>query len=177
MAVEMTPVTAPEPVYRSPWQKWVGFWFPAADPTTLGFIRIMTGLLVLYIHLAYSVDLQAFFGRHAWYSQSYIERERHEFPWNASPLWDWKPDAVVPAKVPEFPHRRRAFLDFMRGLPADELAEAARSIGCDDVVVVDHVERAIDLALTDAMADDAVLVSGSLYVVGAARPYLRKVLP
>ena len=43
-----------------------------------------------------------------------------------------------------------------RGLPADELAEAARTIGCDDVIVVDHVERAIDLALTDAMADDAV---------------------
>ena len=60
-----------------------------------------------------------------------------------------------------------------RGLPADDLAEAARSIGCDDVIVVDHVERAIDLALTDAMADDAVLVTGSLYIVGAARPYLR----
>ena len=48
MAAELTPDTAPEPVLRSPWQRWVGFWFPAADPTTLGFVRICTGLLVLF---------------------------------------------------------------------------------------------------------------------------------
>ena len=28
-------------------------------------------------------------------------------------------------------------------------------------------------ALTDAMAEDAIVVTGSLYIVGAARPYLR----
>jgi dihydrofolate synthase/folylpolyglutamate synthase len=60
-----------------------------------------------------------------------------------------------------------------RGLPAADLADAARAIGCDDVVVLDTVERAIDQALTDAMAEDAVLVTGSLYIVGSARPYLR----
>ena len=29
----------------------------------------------------------------------------------------------------------------------------------------------------DSTADDAVLITGSLYVVGAARPHLRTVLP
>ena len=120
MAAELTPDTAPEPVYRSPWQRWVGFWFPAVDPTTLGFIRIATGLLVLYVHLAYSVDLQQFFGKHGWYSAQFVDRERHEYPWQASPFLDWDPQSIVPARVPDFPHRRQAFVGFMRNLPADE---------------------------------------------------------
>ena len=60
-----------------------------------------------------------------------------------------------------------------RGVPAGDLTQAAREIGCDDVRQFDTVERAIDGALTDAMAEDAIVVTGSLYVVGAARPHLR----
>ena len=63
-----------------------------------------------------------------------------------------------------------------RGLPSEELYAAAKAIGCDHVVRTDTVERAIDKARTDAMADDAILVTGSLYIVGAARPYLRDAL-
>jgi dihydrofolate synthase/folylpolyglutamate synthase len=63
-----------------------------------------------------------------------------------------------------------------RGMAADELTAAARSLGCDQVVEVPELPRAIDRALGVAAADDAVLITGSLYVVGAARPYLRKVL-
>ncbi len=111
-------LTAPDD--RTVWQRWVAFWLPAADPTTLGFIRVATGLLVLYIHLAYSVDLQQFFGKHAWYSSAYIERERHEYPWQVSPFLDWDPQAVIPAKVPDFPHRRKAVVDFIRALPEDD---------------------------------------------------------
>ncbi|MBP3957123.1 hypothetical protein J8F10_17805 [Gemmata sp. G18] len=120
MASEITPDTAPEPVYRSPWQKWVEFWFPAADPTTLGFIRLTTGLLVLYTHLAYSVDLQQFFGKHGWYSAAFIERERKEYPSLVQPFWSWDHRPVVPAKVPDFPHRRKAVIDFIRALPEDD---------------------------------------------------------
>jgi dihydrofolate synthase/folylpolyglutamate synthase len=64
-----------------------------------------------------------------------------------------------------------------RGLPGSDVAAAARQIGCDEVLVTDSVEAACDRALVGRTADDAVLVTGSLYVVGAARPYLRKVLP
>jgi dihydrofolate synthase/folylpolyglutamate synthase len=64
-----------------------------------------------------------------------------------------------------------------RGVPGSEVAAAARQIGCDNVVVAQSVEQACDLALQERTADDAVLVTGSLYVVGAARPYLRRVLP
>lgn len=64
-----------------------------------------------------------------------------------------------------------------RGVPGGEVAAAARQIGCDDVVVVASVEEACDRALSGRTADDAVLVTGSLYVVGSARPHLRTVLP
>ncbi len=64
-----------------------------------------------------------------------------------------------------------------RGIPAAEVAAAARSIGCDQVVDAGSVERACDRALTDAQAEDAVLVAGSLYVVGDARKHLRVTRP
>jgi folylpolyglutamate synthase/dihydropteroate synthase len=64
-----------------------------------------------------------------------------------------------------------------RAVPAADLAAAARRIGCDSVAAVDDVGRACDTALRRAEGDDAVLVSGSLSVGGAARPHLRTVLP
>ena len=63
-----------------------------------------------------------------------------------------------------------------RGMDAGELTAAARAMGCDDVIQIDELHRAIDRVLANTDADDAVLITGSLYVVGAARPYLRKVL-
>ena len=61
-----------------------------------------------------------------------------------------------------------------RGVPADEVAEAARRLGCDNVVVFDTVEDACARAMQYADGDDAVLVTGSLYTVGAARPVLQR---
>lgn len=57
-----------------------------------------------------------------------------------------------------------------------EIAAVATDMGCVDVTVAESVERACDLALADATADDAILVTGSLYVVGAARTHLRRTL-
>ena len=64
-----------------------------------------------------------------------------------------------------------------RGIPGKDVAAAARAMGCEQVVSAETVEAAIDRALRSRVADDAVLVTGSMYVVGAARPYLRRVLP
>ena len=61
-----------------------------------------------------------------------------------------------------------------RGLPAIEMGEVARRIGCHEVYVADSVEEACDLALKLAQSDDAILVAGSLYIVSAARPHLRR---
>ncbi|MCS6865805.1 MAG: HTTM domain-containing protein [Gemmataceae bacterium] len=145
MATPMIPDTAPEPVARTAWQRWVGFWFPASDPTTLGFIRITTGLLVLYIHLAYTVDLQQFFGSTGWYAHRYIERERHEYPLIATPFWDWDPQSAISAKVPEVPHRRKAVMDFIRGLPPQPAAREQALQFLNRVAQLESPEAAIRL--------------------------------
>ena len=61
-----------------------------------------------------------------------------------------------------------------RGVPATDVADAARRLGCDDVYVFDSVEAACQRAMEDADGDDAILVTGSLYTAGAARPVLQR---
>jgi dihydrofolate synthase/folylpolyglutamate synthase len=63
-----------------------------------------------------------------------------------------------------------------RGMPANELTAAAKEMGCDEVREFATVEQAIDHSLGIAESDDAVLITGSLYIVGGARPYLRRSL-
>lgn len=100
-------------------RRWFHFWFAPADPTTMAFIRVVTGLLVLYTHLAYSFDLYAFFGEKGWYGLDAINRERREFPWASSSFtdgWKWWEET---ARFPDEPHRRAALMAFTRDLPAD----------------------------------------------------------
>lgn len=106
--------TTPTPAPRNLWRRWLDFWFAPGDPTTLGFIRIVTGCLALYVHLAYSFDLQAFFGPQGWYGLEYVNRERRELPQVVPPL-GWEPD-TPPAYVPEYPHRKKAVMAYIRHL-------------------------------------------------------------
>jgi len=55
-----------------------------------------------------------------------------------------------------------------RALSPDEIADAARSLGIE-AVTTPSVEAALEAAVADAEDDELVLVTGSLYVVGAAR--------
>ena len=64
-----------------------------------------------------------------------------------------------------------------RGLQSSVLAEAASALGCDEVIECGTVEQACERAVRLAGGDDAILVTGSLYVVGAARPALKRLLP
>lgn len=63
-----------------------------------------------------------------------------------------------------------------RGLGANDLGSAAKQLGCEQVVVCETVEDACGKALHIAREEDAVLVAGSLYVVGSARTFLRRKL-
>jgi dihydrofolate synthase/folylpolyglutamate synthase len=58
-----------------------------------------------------------------------------------------------------------------RGIPAEEVARAVEPFGLP-VEAVPDVGAAVDRALDVASADDAILVTGSLFVVGAARTHL-----
>ena len=100
------------------WAKWLRFWFAPADPTTLGFIRIVTGLLVTYNAVAYSFDLTNFFGPTAFVDQATINRERKEQPIFVESLngWDGLPRVL---SLPDPPHRRQPVLAYVRALAAD----------------------------------------------------------
>jgi hypothetical protein len=41
---------------------WTRFWFLPSDPATVSAIRLLTGLVVVYLHATLSLDLVAFFG-------------------------------------------------------------------------------------------------------------------
>ena len=45
---------------------WDRFWFTPEQPQTLALIRICGGAMLLYTHLVWTLDLEAFLGPHAW---------------------------------------------------------------------------------------------------------------
>jgi hypothetical protein len=91
------------------------FFFTPTDPTTLGFMRIIAGLLIIYTHLAYCVDLKAFLGPNAWLDQNLSNRARREHPFMEAVLgWEQpQPTIIVDSQV----QRRAAIVDLMRRLP------------------------------------------------------------
>jgi dihydrofolate synthase/folylpolyglutamate synthase len=58
-----------------------------------------------------------------------------------------------------------------RALPAAELARAAEALGVG-AVATGSVTEALEAARRHSVPEDVILVSGSLYVVGAAREVL-----
>jgi hypothetical protein len=50
-------------------QGWDQFWFAAAAPHSLALIRILGGAMLLYTHLVWALDLNAFLGPQSWVSQ------------------------------------------------------------------------------------------------------------
>ncbi|HEV3202909.1 MAG TPA: hypothetical protein VGY77_00930 [Gemmataceae bacterium] len=69
-------------------RSWNRFWFNPADPTALGLIRIFCGLLTLYVHLAYTVDLQELMGPNAWLDLTTANKFRNDVPFTARTT-DW----------------------------------------------------------------------------------------
>ncbi len=71
---------------------------------------------------------------------------------------------AVVATQPDWPLR----------IPADQVVEAATTLGVNHVVWEPNVARAVDTAREIAGPDGVVLVAGSLYVAGAAREHLKR---
>jgi hypothetical protein len=100
------------------WDAWCRFWFRPADPTPLCLMRIVTGLLVLYVHVAYTFDLQALFGRDGWYPTAMADRERREWPL-FTPQTTWGPRKKPALRMPENGDQRHALRVFVDNLAAD----------------------------------------------------------
>jgi hypothetical protein len=74
-------------------QGWCDFWFRPADPTTLGLIRVCTGLVLLYILVASGPLLGPLYGPDAWIDLQTADSFRKEMPWLPLPTgWDENPD-------------------------------------------------------------------------------------
>jgi hypothetical protein len=103
---------------------WNRFWFRPTDPTTIGFIRIVAGLLVVYVHLSYCFDLEAFFGPRGYLDQKTVNQFRRESPVRLTPFnWDEpKPENRLPEpKIlpPIQIERRQAVFGLLRFLHED----------------------------------------------------------
>jgi hypothetical protein len=80
---------APLHPLREGWRAWERWWFSPGNPTTLGFMRICTGLIVLYVQFGYALHLQSYVGKHAWVSREMAEYIRRLIPVYAPSLgWD-----------------------------------------------------------------------------------------
>jgi hypothetical protein len=69
---------------------WDQFWFQPADPTTLCCMRILVGVLVLYVHISYSWGLLSFIGPEGWFDDQTAQWIRLEQPIMGTG-WDWNP--------------------------------------------------------------------------------------
>jgi hypothetical protein len=73
------------PVWLRAWNR---FWFARIDPTGLGLMRILCGVLALITIVTYSYDLFSYLGPHSWLDQKAQDYWRKEAPiW--VPEMDW----------------------------------------------------------------------------------------
>jgi hypothetical protein len=75
-------------------QRWDAFWFTPADPTLLGVLRVLTGLMLLYTHAVWGLVLNDFFGRGAWLSERLVRTLSqgsftYSFWWLVPEQWIW----------------------------------------------------------------------------------------
>ncbi len=120
---------------RNAWNAFLRFWFTPADPTAMGFMRVVVGCLVLYNHVVYSFDLVPFFGKQAWYDLDTADRARREKPAGQQPLfWEHEQTYQSP-QVPLTEAGRVAVFGWLRSLPpeADKQARAVRAFDVNGV--------------------------------------------
>jgi hypothetical protein len=80
---------------------WDWFWFRPSDPTVLAVVRILVGLIGLYVHYAYTYDLDALFGKDAWLSQAAMDEFRTEVPYyDRRPGWDDESGDIMQPPLP-----------------------------------------------------------------------------
>jgi hypothetical protein len=73
---------------------WDAFWFTPADPTLLGVLRVLTGLMLVYTHAVWGLVLGDFFGPSGWLSERLIRTLQEggyacSFWWLVPRGWMW----------------------------------------------------------------------------------------
>src|SRR5438874_650302 len=92
------PTTPPETGSILDWfRAWNRFWFAPAEPTMLGMMRILCGLLLLYVHLSYTVGLLSYVGPDGWGDRKVTDWMRKEVIFQHQPM-DWNGPPGDPEK-------------------------------------------------------------------------------
>src|SRR4051794_39885814 len=112
---------SPHPVV-SLWQGWNRFWFSPADPTPLGVIRLIAGLILFYIHFAYTYDLAEFVGPRGWADLDSINEYRRSAP-QVPRSWDWQELGQVPDLKPAESEAEAAFMQKWNVRPRQAVAQ------------------------------------------------------
>jgi Vitamin K-dependent gamma-carboxylase len=73
---------------------WNDFWYTPADPSLLGLIRILTGMVLLYEHAIWGAVLPDFFGPDSWISRDLVDvvlkdQYTYSFWWLVPPRYIW----------------------------------------------------------------------------------------
>lgn len=79
---------------RAAVESWDNFWFTPADPTLLGMLRVLTGMMLLYTHAVWGLVLGDFFGPRSWLSEELIRTLQEggyacSFWWLVPSGWMW----------------------------------------------------------------------------------------
>jgi Vitamin K-dependent gamma-carboxylase len=109
---------------------WSRFWFTPSDPTVLGAIRIITGLVAFYTLIGYSLDLQEFVGQYAWHDLDLRNEEVRESPIVKVPF-DWpsiKPRELTTPEEKKYQLYYRQKWGDDPPLPYPKTAEEAKGI-------------------------------------------------
>jgi len=76
------------------WDAWNEFWFTPTSPSTLSAIRVLAGAMLLYTHLVWSMDLNAFFSPNGWLPADLMQEA--ELAGNSGMArWNWTHFAYV----------------------------------------------------------------------------------
>jgi hypothetical protein len=82
---------------RSSLRAWTGFFFTASDPTTLGLIRVLVGVLLFWDVAVLGLDLHDYLGSQGWIGPEAVRQYLAlRSPWAWS-FWPWVPDRWLPA--------------------------------------------------------------------------------
>src|SRR5271157_4929916 len=79
---------------RSLADDWDAFWFRPADPTLLGVLRVLTGLMLLYTHAVWGLVLGDFFDPGGWLNERLVRALQegsytYSFWWLVPQGWIW----------------------------------------------------------------------------------------
>jgi hypothetical protein len=84
---------------RAAERAWDAFWFRPADPTLLGLLRILTGLMLVYTHAVWGRVLPEFFGPGGWLNERLVRTLSagsygYSFWWLVPDGWMWQAYAI-----------------------------------------------------------------------------------